>query len=865
VLDRALAGKPWLAAGSHAVQFYEDDAFMVGEVAEFLDEALRCGDAAIAIATPEHRASLLRRLNGFGGQSLGRNWWPGELIMLDARQTLARFMNGSWPDEQRFHASVGAVVQSASRDGTRAVRAFGEMVALLCADGNPEAAVRLEQLWNDIAAVRRQAFSLLCCYPLRLFGTVADERAFRDVCATHNAVQPAETDAQAPVRSELSMTVAALQQKAIALENEVARRTAAEQTLRRRERELADFLDNAAEGLHSVDAQGVVLWANRAELEMLGYEAHEYIGHPVAEFHVDQQAIAQILRRLRAGETLRDEPAVLRCKNGTCRHVLLTSNASFDGGRVAYTRCFTRDVTERRAREHAERERNSLVMRAPVAAALLTGTDHVVRLANPPLCAMLGRSDLVGRPLCDSVDDERLRADLSQWLEQVYRHGESVVDDERSIRPAGPDRAERFYKLHLEPMRAADGTVYGVMVVGVDVSQLALGRRVLEQAHAERSRLLEELQAASRAKDEFLAMLGHELRNPLSPIVTALQLMKLRGDQQSSKEQATIQRQVEHLIRLVDDLLDVSRIVRGKIELRHESVEIGHVVAKAVEMASTLLEQRRHRLELDVPDAGLRWTGDPTRLAQVVSNLLTNAARYTEPGGQVRLSAARKGDEVAISVRDNGKGLSRELLPLVFDLFFQGQQGLDRREGGLGIGLALVKNLVELHGGTVHAHSDGPGQGSEFIVRLPIAPAGSAAAVATDAADTIAARRQRVLVVDDNVDAADTLGDLLRTAGHEVAVVYDAAQALAAWPAFAPQVALVDIGLPVLNGLELAQQVRQRWPEQRCRLVALTGYGQEVDRQRSVDAGFEEHLVKPIDLQRLLERLERTGAAGASS
>jgi PAS domain S-box-containing protein len=731
-------------------------------------------------------------------------------------------------------------------------------VALLCADGKPEAAIQLEELWNGLA--KRHTFSLLCAYPMNLFATAEHAEAFRHVCAMHTRVRPAESFRASDDAQELAMTVAALQQKAMALQTEVAKRTSAEQTLRRRERELSDFLENAAEGLHRVAGDGTILWANRAELDMLGYADEEYIGHHVSEFYVDQRLIEDVLRRLRAGETLHDQPVTLRCKDGGRRYVQITSNAYLENGKLVYTRCFTRDVTDRRLRETAERERNNLLMQAPVAAALLTGPEHTFRLANPLYCQMVGRHNLVGKPYLAAFP-ELANTGLPQVLDRVFLSGEPYIANEYCVwldRQGTGNLDECFFKFNFEPLKAPDGVVYGMMAVAIDISELVRGRRALERSDAERSKLLNDLREASQAKDEFLAMLGHELRNPLSPIVTALQLMKMRGDLDSTKEQGIIQRQVDHLIRLVDDLLDVSRITRGKVELRNETTELAQVLARAVEIASMLFEQRRHRLTIEVAATGLMWCGDATRLAQVVANLLTNAARYTDPGGDIRLRAARECDQIVIGVRDNGRGLSTELRSRVFELFFQGHRGPDREGGGLGVGLALVKNLVELHGGTVEAHSDGPGQGSEFIVRLPMNRLEQAVSIdehSKQAAKEGSSAKRRVLVVDDNSDAADLISTLLRSSGHSVVVAHDPAQALLALKDFEPDVALLDIGLPVMDGYELAAELRQRL-KRRCHLIALTGYGQEADRRRSAAAGFDGHLVKPVDGYTLLREID---------
>jgi signal transduction histidine kinase len=370
--------------------------------------------------------------------------------------------------------------------------------------------------------------------------------------------------------------------------------------------------------------------------------------------------------------------------------------------------------------------------------------------------------------------------------------------------------------------------------------------RALAEAMAESERLNLDLNLSSRTKDEFLAMLGHELRNPLAPIVTALKLMKLR-DTGTVHEQAVIQRQVDHLVRLVDDLLDVSRIASGKVELRKETVALAEVLNKAIEMAGPLLEQKRHRLLVDV--AEVRWHGDPARLAQVVSNLLSNAARYTPADGHVTLTTRVQGAVVQIQVTDDGNGIAPSLLPQVFDLFVQGDRQLDRAKGGLGIGLALVRNLVQMHGGQVSAYSAGEGRGSTFTITLPGVLADQPQAPAAPAETLVAAGGGvRVLVVDDNQDAADSLGELLEALGYRAEVAYDPAQAIALASAAMPQVAILDIGLPGMDGFALAAHLRGLSGGAGLKLVALSGYGQENDKTRSRQAGFADHLVKPINI-----------------
>jgi signal transduction histidine kinase/CheY-like chemotaxis protein len=364
-----------------------------------------------------------------------------------------------------------------------------------------------------------------------------------------------------------------------------------------------------------------------------------------------------------------------------------------------------------------------------------------------------------------------------------------------------------------------------------------------------------EAEDASRVKDEFLALLGHELRNPLAPIMTALSLIEMRRgqvDDESSPwpELEVVNRQVRHLARLVDDLLDVSRIRSGKVELRRSPVRLDDVVQKAVEMASPLLEQRNHRLTVEVPP--LTLDGDEARLAQVFANLLTNAAKFTDPGGTIRVQASQCDGQAEVRVIDNGRGIDREMLPHVFDVFVQGRE---RREGGLGLGLALVRSLTSLHGGSVEAHSDGPGRGSELVVRLPVVGPQPMATAPPPPPPKEAGRRERILVVDDNEDAAELLSELLRSVGHEVQIAHDGVEALAVSARFHPEVAILDIGLPVMDGYELARRMREAQGAA-VRLIAVTGYGQESDLRRSRAAGFERHFVKPVHVDELLSAIE---------
>jgi signal transduction histidine kinase len=364
----------------------------------------------------------------------------------------------------------------------------------------------------------------------------------------------------------------------------------------------------------------------------------------------------------------------------------------------------------------------------------------------------------------------------------------------------------------------------------------------------------QEAEHANTVKDDFLAMLGHELRNPLAPIVTALALMERHKQPEIARELTILQRQVQQVVRLVDDLLDVARIVRGKVELKREDLDLADIVAIAIEMAQPLYQERRHTLQIDVPRGQLWVNGDASRLAQIVANLLTNAAKYTLPQGTVWISGRVDGETVEMRVRDTGIGMREELLQRVFGLFEQGPRTIDRSVGGLGLGLAIVRNIAVLHGGSVTATSDGPGKGSELVLRLPqiVRPRASAPPAAPRLLSPVpAAGVRRVLIVDDNYDNAELLEQGLKSLGHVTCVAHDGEEAIELASQFAPDVALLDIGLPIIDGYEAARRMRAQLGERAPFLVAITGYGQESDRARSRSAGFDQHLVKPIELSRL--------------
>ena len=456
--------------------------------------------------------------------------------------------------------------------------------------------------------------------------------------------------------------------------------------------------------------------------------------------------------------------------------------------------------------------------------------------ANPAFAVQSGIGDVVGKTIREVFPG--ITEDWFATYDAVLRTG-TPIRFERTLQPAGR-------VLELYAFRADELGQPRVAVIFKDISE----RSRLERQLKEQSDALVDLH---RRKDEFLAMLSHELRNPLAPISNAVHMLRLHNKEDPLQLQArlTIERQLAQMTRLVDDLMEVSRITTGRVHLRQERVAVAVIVERAVETASPLLDQRRHELTVSVPGGPIWLFGDAGRLEQVIVNLLTNSAKYTEEGGRVWLTASQEGEEAVIRVRDTGVGIAPELLPRVFDLFTQAERSLDRAQGGLGIGLALVQRLVELHRGKVEAFST-LGQGSEFVVRLPIlrTPIPLPPTAPADAPNT--ERALRILVVDDNVDSAESLAMLLQTVGHEVRTAHDGPTGLTAALGFRPDAVLLDIGLPKMDGYEVARRMRLAPELAITPLLALTGYGQESDREKSLEAGFDHHLVKPVDFEKLL-------------
>ena len=505
-------------------------------------------------------------------------------------------------------------------------------------------------------------------------------------------------------------------------------------------------------------------------------------------------------------------------------------------GRTRRLTGIARDVTDQHQAEEALRvaqQQLQLIadtMDAPVARC---SRDLRYLWVNKPYADWIDRSigEIIGRPIVDVLGAEA--------LDQLQPHFDRVLGGQKVQYEAlvsFQSRGARWINATYCPTFDRAGATDGWVAVVIDMHE----RKQLEEA----------LKEADRRKDAFLATLAHELRNPLAPIRSSLAILHAKAlpDAELSWSRDVIDRQVQQMVRLLDDLLDVSRISRNKLELRTERVELADVLARAVETSRPLIDASRHELSCELPSEPIYLDADPIRLAQVLSNLLNNAAKYTQSGGRISLQAERQEAELVVTVADNGIGIAPESFPHLFEMFSQAAPALARSQGGLGIGLSLAKGLVELHGGSLEASSDGLGRGSQFVIRLPVASAAPPPAPSCRSnGGMVAQTKRRVLVVDDNHDAADSLARMLRIMGHSVHVAYDGEQGVQAAGEVLPELVILDIGMPKLNGYEAAQRIRdEAWGRQMV-LVALTGWGREEDRRASNGAGFNFHLVKPAD------------------
>ncbi|HVT14925.1 MAG TPA: PAS domain S-box protein [Thermoanaerobaculia bacterium] len=646
--------------------------------------------------------------------------------------------------------------------------------------------------------------------------------------------------------------------RSVALQNVnailLARERAERELAAERER-LRITLASIGDAVISTDALGRVQYLNAVAEALTGWTQAEAAGRPLPDvFHIvneytrhpaDNPALLALRKGMVAGLA---NHTVLIARDGTERPIDDSAAPMLDESGVAVGVVLVfRDVTERRGAEEAQ-ARLAAIVESSQDAIISKSLRGIIRTWNAGAERLFGYTaeEAIGQPITLLIPPERL--DEEEMILDRIARGERIEHYE-TVRVA-KDGRRLHISLTVSPVRDAEGRVIGASKVGRDVT----GRKEAEEA----------LREADRRKDEFLALLAHELRSPLAPLRNGLQVMRLASGDANlvAMTRDMMDRQLSHLVRLIDDLLDIARISSNKMDLRRSRVLLADVVSSAMETARPALEAVGHELTVALPPEPILLDADFTRLAQVFGNLLNNSAKYTERGGHIWLRATRDGDQVVVRVEDTGIGIPASALPHVFDMFSQGDRFIERSTGGLGIGLALVKGLVEMHGGTVEAASLGQGKGSTFTVRLPVLQDRAASAreePAVDWPDSAAGSKRRILVVDDSPDSASSMAMMLQLLGNETRTARDGIEAVAVAEQFRPRVILMDIGMPRLDGYAATRRIREQPWGRDMAVIALTGWGQEVDRLKSREAGCDGHLVKPInwpDLEKLLRELE---------
>ena len=665
-------------------------------------------------------------------------------------------------------------------------------------------------------------------------------------------------DPNFPTQIDRLMLGVAANQAAIVLQQkrDIAERKQAEKISRR----LAAIVESSDDAITSTDLSGTITSWNRGAEMLYGYTAAEIIGRPIALLtpadHRDD--FTAIMERLRRGERVDHYETVRLCKDGRRVDISLTvSPIRDDEGRLLGASKVARDITERKRQQDAlatQTERLGLLWEAASVLLSAENPDAMLRGVFAKIGPHLGADTYINYMVTAGGDaltlsSAGLSADVAREIGRL--DFEQAADRRAQLVKSLGLRAYACSPLLIGARRIGTLSFASRTKEHFDADEVAFIGTVSDYVTVayERLRLLNELQDGDQRKNEFLATLAHELRNPLAPIRNAIKVLHLKGSDnpEATWGRGVIERQLQNLTRLVDDLLEISRISRNELELRKGPVELSEVINGAIEASRPLIEASRHELIVSLPAESLLLEADLVRLSQVFLNLLNNAAKYTERGGRIWVTAERRGNTVITRVKDTGVGIPAEQLPRLFEMFYQVDRSRERSQGGLGIGLSLVRRLVEFHGGTVQARSEGQGKGSEFIVTLPIrveAPAGLAVPPGDPGP---AVSTGRILVVDDNRDSADSLSMFLKLKGNEVVTAYDGIDGVEAAERFRPDAVLLDIGLPRLNGEDACRRIRASSWGRDVLLVAVTGWGQEEDRRRTLEAGFDAHLVKPVD------------------
>jgi len=868
-----------MSDSEHFVQFYETDQFLLYSLAGFIEAGLKAGNSCIVVATKEHRDGLDTKLQAYG-VDVSEAYASGKYLSLDAAETLSTFMVKGSPDAVRFAEVFGGLVGRAAETSSN-VRIFGEMVALLWSEGNHAAAVRLEELWNELHETHQ--FSLFCAYPINGIGGVTLAGPLRGVCSEHTRVIPGESYSALVDEDQRLRQILELQQKSRTLEEEIAERQQLQTKLRMSELNYRRHFEAARDGLLIIDADTQrIVEANPAMSALLGLK-ESIEGKELWEIGLlsDRKVSAEVFKELKEHGVTHLDDLPIRTPDGRERYVEFVCTVYPTNGHQVI-QCNVRDITERkRADENAARlaaiveSSDDAIVSKTLEGVIVTWNSGAQRIFGYTAEEAIGKSIQMLMPP-DRVEEEPV-------ILRRLRSGERI-DHYESIRVAKDGRRINI-SLTVSPIRDRYGKVVGASKIARDITE----RKMIE---AERERLLAseraaraDAESANRAKDEFLATVSHELRTPLNAIMGWSHLLR-RGkmdEAATARAAETIERNAKTQAQLIEDILDVSRVITGKLRLNIGPVDLASVVNAAIDSVQLAADSKDIHLEVMLDSSARHVAGDSGRLQQVIWNVLSNAIKFTPAGGHVELRLERSNNNAQIRVIDSGEGIGAEFLPFIFDHFRQADGTSTRRHSGLGLGLAIVRHLVELHGGTVRAQSDGKGQGATFTISLPLTVgAERMTALRRDTGtlhlseDVNAALHPlpslaglQVLLVDDDRDNLQILSTMLRQQGADVQAVTSAPEALEALRWYDPDVMVSDLAMPGEDGYSLIAKVREREAQngKRIAALALTAYVRVEDRARALSAGFNMFVPKPVEPNELIAAIanlaETRGFAGA--
>lgn len=858
-----------MSESEHFVQFYETDLFLLNSVSGFIGAGLQAGDACIVVATKAHRDGLDARLQAYG-LDVSDARARGQYVSLDAAETLSMFMIDESPEPARFAEILGGIVTRAA-ESSRRVRIFGEMVALLWSEGNHTAAIRLEELWNDLRGTH--PFSLFCAYPMNGIGGAA----LAGVCAAHSRVIPAESYTELAGPDQRLRAILELQQKARMLEAEIAERKELEGRLRISEICYRRHFEAARDGLLIVDPETHrITDANPSMIEMLGTR-EDMVGKELWEVGLlrDREASLEAFRELNEKHIVRYDEVPIRTKDGQHRYVEFVGNMyATNAHRVI--QCNVRDITERQRAEEIATKLAAIVESSDDAI-ISKSLEGIILTWNTGAERIFGYSaeEVIGRPIQILIPPERI--DEEPVILQKLRSGDRL-DHYESVRVA-KDGRRIDVSLTVSPIKDRNGKVIGASKIARDITERKRALKEFEQVLARERAARAEAESANRAKDEFLATVSHELRTPLNAIMGWSHLLRRgRMDEAATARAAeTIERNAKSQAQLIEDILDVSRVIAGKLRLNVGPVDLASVINAAIDSVQLSADAKGIHLEVTLDPSARHISGDSGRLQQVVWNLLSNAIKFTPSGGRVQVRLERANSNAQIRVSDTGQGISKDFLPFIFDRFRQADGTSTRRHSGLGLGLALVRHLVELHGGTVRADSPGEGTGATFTIGLPLAVDQERAISQRDTGSLRANEGTRtdlnplpsldgvqVLLVDDDRENLQILTVMLRQQSADVQAVTSAAEALEALRWYQPDVLVSDLAMPDEDGYSLIDKVRALEAEsgRHTPALALTAYVRVEDRARALSAGFNMFVPKPVEPNELIIAIANLSEAG---